>query len=163
VNLPAAPPDPNAVVLKIEGLKIAGFKPDLSIPFRGGKAVLDASRAELHGPGIATESKDAGRVNIGFWDDPSASASWEVRFPRPGTYEVRARIAALKQSSFSVRVAGKALAAKAPVTGAWDKFQNVTLGTIPVARPGKHEVKILPDKSAWAAINLAWLELRPAK
>ena len=163
VKLPAAPPDPNAIVLKIEGLKIAGFKPDLSIRFKDGKAVLDASRAELHGPTIATENKDNGRANIGYWDKASATASWEVRFPQAGTYEVRARIAAQKQASFSVRVAGKSLAAKAPVTGAWDKFEDVRLGTIQVAQPGRQEVKILPDKSAWAAINLSWLELKPAK
>jgi len=161
VAFPAKLPDELAVALKIEGLKIAGFKPDTSVRFEGGKALLDASLATLHGPGIKTENKDAGRPNIGFWDDPSAWASWEVRFPKAGAYEVRGRFAALRPGAFRIEVAGATLKAKAPVTGDWAKFQNATLGTIDVEEAGRHVLKIVPDPAAWSAINLAWLELRP--
>ena len=161
VTFPAKLPDELAVVLKIEGLQIAGFKPDTSVRFEGGKATLDASRAALHGPGIQTESKDGGRPSIGFWDDASAWASWEVRFPKAGTYEVHGRFAALKAAAFAVEVAGTRLKAQAPVTGNWAKFESVKLGTLAVAEAGRHELKIVPDAAAWAPVNLAWLELRP--
>jgi len=162
VALPAKLPDELAIVLKIEGLKIAGFKPDLSIRFTGGKAVLAAERAKLHGPTIATENKDGGKTNIGFWDDPSAWASWEVSFPQAGTYEVHGRFAALKAGSFKVHVAGAALRGKAPVTDGWDSFQTVKLGTITVAKAGLQEVKIVPVRSAWQPMNLTRLELKQA-
>jgi alpha-L-fucosidase len=163
VTFPAQLPDENAVVLKIEGLTIAGFKPDLSIRFEGGRARLDASQAVLHGPGIAVERKDNGRPSIGYWDDPSARASWEVRFAEAGIYEVRGRLAALKAGAFTVQVGGVELGAKAPVTGAWDKFETVTLGRVDVEKAGKHTVKVVPVADDWAAINLAWLELARVK
>ncbi len=163
VTLPAKAPDKLAVVLKIEGLRIAGFKPDLSIRFDGGKAVLGASKAALHGATIATESKDAGKPNIGYWDDPSAWASWDVRFPQAGTYEVRGRFAATRKgAAFKVHVGRATLAGEAPVTGNWEKFENVRLGTITVPEPGRQEVKVKPVPSGWTAMNLAWLELTPA-
>jgi alpha-L-fucosidase len=162
VPFPARLPDEHAVVLRIEGLKIAGFRPDRSIRFAGGRAVLAASSAALHGPGIATERKDGGKTNVGFWDDPSAWVSWEVTFPKAGTYEVHGRFAARQAGTFEVRVAGAKLAAKAPVTGGWETFQTVRLGTIEVAKAGRHEVRVVPVRSAWAAINLARLELVPA-
>jgi len=162
VTFPSALPHEHAVALKIEGLRITGFQPDRSIRFADGKALLGASGAALHGPGIATESKDAGKANIGYWDDPSAWASWEVRFPKAGTYEVHGRFAARSQGSFRVQVGGAALSGRPPATGSWDTFQTVRLGTIEVARPGTQEVKVVPVKSAWAAMNLAWIELRQA-
>lgn len=58
VTFPAKLPALHAVVLKIEGLKIVGFKPDRSVQFKDGKAVLNAAKAALHGPGIATERQN---------------------------------------------------------------------------------------------------------
>jgi len=163
VKFPANLPTEHAYAVKIEGLKIEGFKPDMSIRFADGRAVLGASRAELHGPTIATESKDNGKPNIGFWDDPAAWASWQVRFPKAGTYEVRGRFAALKQGSLEIQVGKAALKAQPPVTGAWDKFETVKLGMLEVGEAGSQEVKAVPVRADWAATNLAWLELKQAK
>ena len=159
VTFPAKLPHDLAVAVKIEGLQIQGFRPDLSIRFQGGKAVLSTSLATLHGPGIAKESKDGGKPSIGFWDDPSATASWEVNVPKAGVYKVRGRVAATKQSSLKIQAAGASLTAQTPVTGAWDKFQTVDLGTLEIAKPGRIEIKAVPVKAAWAAVNLSWLEL----
>ena len=158
VTFPAKLPDAHAVVLKIEGLKIVGFKPDRGIRFRGGRAVLGAAKATLHGPGIGTENKDNGQTSIGYWDSPAAWVSWEVNFPKAGTYEVRGRFAATKQASFKIQVGSAMLTAQAPVTGAWGRFKTVRLGTIEVAEPSRQEVKIVPVRAAWAAVNLSCLE-----
>ncbi|HUT01751.1 MAG TPA: alpha-L-fucosidase [Phycisphaerae bacterium] len=156
-------PDENAVAVKIEGLKIAGFQPDLSVRFADGKALLDADAATLHGPKIAKESKDSGRASIGFWDEPTAWVSWDVRFPAAGTYEVRGRFAAMKQGGFKLQVGKSELAGKPPVTGAWDKFQDAPLGTIEVKEAGTQQVKLVPVAAEWAAMNLAWIELKQIK
>jgi len=163
VTLPARLPTQHAAALKIEGLTIEGFKPDLSVRFQDGQAALGASAAALHGPGIHTESKDNGRPNIGFWDDPSAWVSWDVTFPKPGDYEVHARIAATRQGTFEVRIGAARLVGKSPATGAWDEFKTVRLGTIAVKKAGRQEVKVVPVATGWAAMNLSRLELRLAR
>ena len=163
VTFPARLPDALATAVKVEGLRIAGFKPDTSIRFRDGKAALDASVAALHGAGIAVERKDGGKPSIGYWDDPAAWVSWEVHFPAPGTYEVHGRFAAVKQAALEVRVGDSKLSARPPVTGNWDKFATVRLGTVAVAKAGRQEVKAVPVRTGWAAVNLARLELRQAR
>jgi len=163
VQLPKKVPNELAVALKIEGLKIQGFQPDLSIRFQGGKAVLGAQAATLTGPTLAVETKVSGQPNLGFWDDPSASASWEVKFPAAGTYEVRGRFAALRQGTFRLRVGKAELTAQSPKTGAWDEFETTQLGTIEVKEAGAQHVRIVPVPEGWAAMNLAWIELKQAK
>jgi len=157
VEFPREVPCKHAVAIRIEGLKIEGFKPDLSARFKDGKLVLEAADAELHGPGIHTESKDAGRTNIGYWDDPSAYPAWEATFPTKGAYRVVARIAARAPSRFTVAVGRDTLACQVEATGDWDKFRDFTLGKIEVSEPGKKTIKVLPDKKAWKAINLSTL------
>ena len=163
VQVPKKVPDDLAVVLKIEGLKIQGFQPDLSIRFRDGKAVLGAQKAVLTGPKLAVESKVAGQPNLGFWDDPTATASWEVKFPAAGTYEVRGRFAATRQGTFKLKVGKAELTAQPPATGAWDKFETAQLGTVEVKEAGAQQVKVVPVADGWAAMNLAWIELKQAK
>ncbi len=158
VEFPREVPCKHAVAIRIEGLKIEGFKPDLSARFKDGKLVLEAADAELHGPGIHTESKDAGRTSIGFWDDPSAYPAWEATFPTKGAYRVVARIAARAPSRFTVAVGRDTLACQVEATGDWDKFRDFTLGKIEVSEPGKKTIKVLPDKKAWKAINLSTLQ-----
>ncbi len=158
VEFPREVPCKHAVAIRIEGLKIEGFKPDLSARFKDGKLVLEAADAELHGPGIHTESKDAGRTNIGFWDDPSAYPAWEATFPTKGAYRVVARIAARAPSRFTIAVGRDTLACQVEATGDWDKFRDFTLGKIEVSEPGKKTIKVLPDKKAWKAINLSTLQ-----
>jgi len=177
VGFPAESPSENAVALKIEGLKIAGFDARIEdhlrgslwqtekqassrvVKFHGAKAVLKAEDATLIGTGIDTETRDDGGTNIGYWDDPSAFASWKVEFPAALTYEVHGRFATLqKQGSFKIQVGEASLAGKPPLTGSWDKFEMVKIGTIKVSRPGLQDVKIVPLASGWAAMNLSSLE-----
>jgi len=179
VVLPEELPSEHATAIKIEGLKIAGFTPKIderlrgslwqterhipTVKFRGNKAVLQASEATLIGPTIATEEKVAGKTNIGFWDDPAAYAAWKVEIPAAGKYKVAGRFAALKQGTFTVHVGGATLTGKPPVTGDWAAFENVELGTIEVKEAGKQEVKVVPVKAGWAAMNLSFLELTRAE
>jgi len=179
VTFPSDLPSENAAAVKIEGLKIVGFEPQIEdrlrgslwqtekhipvIKFRDDKAVLRAEQATLVGTRINTEAKDNGKTSIGFWDDPSEYVVWKVEFPAAGTYEVSGRFAAQRQGSFQVKVAGASLAAKPPVTGAWDKFETIQLGTIRVDKPGAEEVTVMPVASGWAAMNLSFVEVRKAE
>ncbi len=157
--MPAKLPDDKAVAVRVEGLTIEGFTPERSVRFEGDRAVLGASAAELHGGKIAVERKDAGRPSLGFWDSPSDRASWQVRFPAPGAYEVRARMASLKPAGFEVRVGEAKLAATSPKTGDWGQFETVRLGTLKVAAAGTQRVEVVPVADGWSAMNLSRLEL----
>ena len=180
VTFPAQLPSRHAASIKIDGLKIEGFEPEIDeqlrgslwqterpaagrvIKFHADKAVLPAEDATLAGPGIDTEHRDDGKANIGFWDDASATAAWRVEFPAAGNYAVSARIAAQKQGSFQIKVGKAALAGKSAVTGGWDDFQTVQLGTIEVHQTGEQQLTVVPDKAGWAAMNLAAIELKKA-
>ena len=62
-------------------------------------------------------------------------------------------------AQFAVEVAGQKLTATAPNTGAWDKFETVTLGQIKIHRAGELAVIAGPaTRRTWKAINLVRLE-----
>jgi alpha-L-fucosidase len=176
VTIPGDLPSENASAIEIEGLKIQGFDPQIEDRLRGSlwqtekhipvikfceaKAVLKAEDATLVGDRINTEARDGGKTNIGFWDDSSEYVSWRVEFPAALTYEVYGRFAAQRQGSFQVQVGGASLVGRPPVTGGWDKFETIRLGTIKVDRAGAQEVKVVPVASEWAAMNLSFVEFR---
>src|SRR5581483_3506048 len=98
VELPAEKHSEYAIVLKVTGRNLRGFKPELAVPptpavqpdDRGGYT-LGAEQADTHGA-LHTEDR-GGQANLGFWDNASDSASWKVHFPHPGTYRVTASTA----------------------------------------------------------------------
>jgi len=60
-----------------------------------------------------------------------------------------------------IEAGGGKLAGKPPVTGDWEKFETVAIGTIEVGEAGKQVVKIGRDPGAeWKAINMTFLELK---
>ena len=165
VKMPAARPCEHAFALKITGLQIEGFKPDLAIrPAADGSLTLEAEEAELHGTKIQVETRK-GASDIGFWDDAKDWVSWTARFPEAGAWEVTARVAAAKaETEFVVEVAGREVVGKAPKTASWDDFQTFAIGKIEVAKPGNYEVKVRPrDAATWQPMNLGWLKFQKAK
>jgi len=155
------------------GLKIIGteFKPvSFEAPVsaieldRRGNLSLDADAAELHGDGIKVEQRGS-RSNLGFWDNSSDWASWKVNFTRPGAYKVTAAFALIDgETEVALEVAGKQLVAKVTKTGAWDRFADVTFGTVRIANAGVQEVKVLPrDANAWRAVNLSVVKFTRAR
>ncbi len=176
IAVPADLPSENASAIKIEGMKIQGFEPEIDdrlrgslwqtekhvpvVKFRGDRAVLKAEDATLVGDKINTEHKDGGKTSIGFWDDSSEYVSWRADFPAALTYEVHGRFAAQRQGSFQIKVGGASLAGKPPLTGGWDEFETIELGTIKVDKAGAQDVKVVPVANGWAAMNLSFIEFR---
>jgi len=176
VTFPETLPSQNAVAIKIEGLKIAGIKPQIDeqilgalwqteahrplTKFSDAKAMLLAENAALHGARINTETKDNGKHNIGFWDNPDDFASWKVEFPEAGTYRVFGRFASPKEASFQLQVGDATLQAQSPATSGFDRFKTVMIGSIRVKEPGVHDVNITPIPEKWSAINCSFIEFR---
>ena len=128
---------------------------------QGDKIVLRAEDAILHGKRIRKETKDGKNENIGAWLLPTDRAVWETTFPKPGTYEVFARVAALAEADFQIKVGQSSLAARSCATGDYDTFKTIRLGVIRVKKAGKQTVEVRPLRMNWKPMNVAFLELRP--
>ena len=166
VQLPAQKPCDYAVALKITGENLRGFKPELAAPQtpsvqadNSGNFTLGPDDAELQG-GLKAEAQ-GGQPNIGFWDSANDTASWKIEFKSPANYRVTVSIATVyPESSFVVECAGQKLEGKAAQTGSWDKFTQVSIGTLNIAQTGLQTLKISPkDAASWKAINLRWVKL----
>ena len=163
-------PDRNVVdvgfrVVVGEPIKDKPPKPRIATPrpagrARGRKVVLRAADAILHGRRIQKEKRDGKKMTIGRWLLPSDWVSWNVSFPRAGTYEVVARLAALKQAEFRVHVGPASLTARSCATADYDTFQTVSLGTIRLNIAGRKTVEIRAVPEGWQPMNIAFLEFR---
>jgi alpha-L-fucosidase len=167
VELPAQKPCEHAIALEITCDDIRGFKPELALPQgttvepdASGSYALRAEDAELHGNQIQQENQ-GGQPNLGFWDNPADWVSWKVKFKEPGKFKVTACCSTLHSDAvFVVEAADQKIEGKAPVTGAWDKFSDIEVGSVEVAKPGVQQVKMRSrDSQSWKAINLRWLKL----
>jgi hypothetical protein len=166
VTMPAQQSGDNAWVLKIEGLDLEASQPVLVTeqtvvvrPDNRGTFALSPDLAELHGS-LRTEER-GGITNIGFWNNANDWASWTLDVPHPGIYEVSARVATTNDGAeFAIEVGGQKLEGKAPQTGAWDRYQNVSLGKVTLEQAGRVTMTIRPrDAAHWKPINLASIQL----
>jgi len=129
-----------------------------------GTMALPASMVDLHGPEgryAQVESID-GQPSIGFWTNDQAWVSWAFKIDTPGQFDVVAEIATpATASKFTVAIGSDSLAATAPNTGSYQKFETVTLGQLRIPAAGDHELTIKPVKDQWSPINLRGVTLKP--
>jgi hypothetical protein len=113
--------------------------------------------------GNLKEETRGGQANIGFWDSPKDWASWKVNFKQPGKFKIAASCATVHSGvSISVEAAGQKLTSNVPATGDWEKFEELTLGTIDIKQGGEQTLSIRPsDAKTWKAINLRRIVLAP--
>ncbi|TWT82629.1 Alpha-L-fucosidase [Planctomycetes bacterium CA13] len=163
ISLPAKSSDQIATVVVTE---IAG-EPDVIVPSAqpilqsaDGVLKLDATEAVLLGE-LRLERKHQ-HPNIGFWLHSADSVEWPIKISQAGKFAVTAGIAAEASGTFEIIVGDQKLRAKAPRTGGYDKFKNVTLGEINLAT-GKATLAIKAVKEGWRPFNLTTLTLTPVK
>jgi alpha-L-fucosidase len=166
VRLPAEKPCDYAVALKITGEDLRGFKPELAAPEvpavapdSSGNYTLGPDEADLHGA-LQVETRD-GKANIGHWDSARDSASWKLQFKEAGKFRVMAQCATIHPESAVVfEVAGQKGEARVPMTGSWDRYTDVSLGTVEVKQAGEQTLTLRPrDEDSWKAINVRWVKL----
>ncbi len=171
IQLPDQKPCDYAVAFKVTGADLRGFKPEQAVPTASavvqpdasGKYTLAPETADLHGS-LREESR-GGRPNIGFWDNPTDWASWKVDVKQPGRFKMAADCATVHSGvSITVEAAGQKLTGKVPATGAWEKFEELALGTIEIRQAGEQVVSLRPgDAKTWKAVNLRSIVLAPDK
>jgi len=171
VTLPFTPSDNIATVIKITGEKLRSFTvpaaaaaPPITAD-AAGNLRLTAGTAELHGAGIALETRD-GVENLGFWDNANDYATWTVVIPTTGRYELSLEVAAESGDRILSVVGTRDTAPQFgatlpfPSTGSWSKFVTSSVGPVTLT-----EGKILItakalDPGKWAPMNLRGLLLR---
>jgi hypothetical protein len=120
--------------------------------------------AVLDGEGIKTEAQ-GGEPNLGFWDRGEETATWKVKLPAAGTFQLSASVATVNDGAeFVIDVAGKKVGAKAARTATWAEFRVIDLGRVEIEKPGEITVKVgARDPNAWKALNLRWVKLTQTK
>lgn len=164
ITLPETAPDRinSVVVLEIEG------EPNVvAVPIRpqaDGSIVLAAEDVEIAGQTARLE-KRGGEENIGHWTDPADRVGWQFEVEKAGAYRVEIRLACAPGSEgaeYAVKVGGQQLRGQVESTGGWDKFVNVSLGTLVFESPGRHALTVVPRSNPGGAVmNLARITLSP--
>jgi alpha-L-fucosidase len=170
VELPELAPSDLPLVFKIRGVDLGAFnsipdpfpKPPVPVVKRdaSGAYLLKAEFAEVPDEGVHPEMKD-GQTNLGYWDNPQDTVSWNVNFAEPGTYEASAVVAGLSPTSLDINVVADKLTLKPPPTGDYAKFAEVKVGTIRILQAGKAKVVARPaSDGSWRPLNLRVLTFR---
>ncbi|VGO13201.1 hypothetical protein PDESU_01755 [Pontiella desulfatans] len=136
LDLSSAAASPLATVVRIKygGIKKAAA-PSVDLGLTGNELVLQAPAAQLSGKVNKLEDN----TYIGFWTDPSDTASWTLNVPAPGTYAVKILYACDKKYSGSdvqLTVGGKTLKAQVAPTKNWRAFQTMDLGVVKLDQVG---------------------------
>lgn len=164
IDLPAEPLDPidTVVVVRVRGeLDIEKVLPRQAAD---GTMTLPAPLADLHGPegGSAQVESIDGKPSIGFWTNDRAWVSWTFKIDTPGTFDVVAEIATTASASkFEIAIGNEKLAAQAPNTGSYQKFETAKLGQIRIAAKSDCKLTVKPVAGQWSPINLRSIVLKP--
>jgi alpha-L-fucosidase len=168
---PSGPWDVADTVIRLD---IEGVPDVVTAPLRpaaDGTLTLRAEDAILEGPTIQTQTQD-GKVDIGFWIDPTAHARWDAELPRPGSYTIELDLACQPNNAGGQAVitaagpAGKGaeLRINIPNTGSWSTFLTVNAGTLTIPTEGPLTIIIAPGEGFTGALmNLREVRLIPAK
>jgi len=164
INLPQAAPDPidTVVVAEIEGEpQVLNL---MLTQAEDGTIRLPASEAEIVGKTARLEG--SGEPNIGYWTDVNDLAQWQVRVNKPGTFRVEVTYACDQSSGDSdyvVVIGNQAVVGKTKVTGGWQTYETVDLGTVRLAEPGVVNAMLRGlRKPGLALLNLRAITLTPA-
>jgi alpha-L-fucosidase len=163
VELPSYAPNAldSVVVLEVDGMPVADPVP---ITVRAdGVLCLQARDARVHGGRLGYE---AAKDCLGFWTDPADWASWDVGGVPPAQYRVELDLACEDETAGSrlrVVVGEEAFMLRGPATGAWDRFQTVSIGPVQLLEDAPlHRVEVrAEEKPNYAVANLRELRLVP--
>ena len=164
VTVPAQKPCDHAYALKIEGLDLAASQPVPPPPSAvhaaaDGTITLTPADADPHGN---VQAQGGAVANLGYWDNPQDTVTWDVQFDAPGTYAVAAKVSAANGDTAFVLEAGLGASSTltAPKTASWDDYETVSGGVLKIAAEGDHVLTVRPaDPTAWKAMNLASVTL----
>ncbi|WP_193211418.1 hypothetical protein [Luteolibacter marinus] len=136
------------------------------VQLSGGRIVLHASTAEVHGEKLQYEEKEV-KNTLGFWVNAADHASWEFEVMQPGTYEIHLWQGCGKGSGgaeVAIGCAGRTCRFTVEDTGHFQNFKERKIGTLRFDKAGPQvlEVKAL-SKPGVAVMDLRQIVLVPVK
>jgi putative heme-binding domain-containing protein len=138
-----------------------GNEPQLVKAAGNGVIRLTPQTAEIYGPRIQLEEQYG---NLGWWENPSDRATWQVEATKAGKYTVWLDFACDDNSAgntLAIEDGASRLTVKVPSTGGWDTYRKQQVGEINL-RPGKQSVTLKPEgKPDGALIDLKAVEFVP--
>ena len=162
VTLPTQKPCDHAYALKIEGLDLAASQP-VAPPLPVIHAAADGTLTLTPDAAVTTGAALAqgGDIpNVGYWDNPKDTVTWDVHFDTPGTYSVTTKATAANGDTAFVIDAGAGASAPISVskTADWYVYEAIH-GTVIVSSGDHHVTVRAADPATWKPMNLAAVTL----
>jgi alpha-L-fucosidase len=158
-GLPATMPNALATVIELTYEGALDVAKQLPGPDSKGVIELSAMQADIHNH-LGGEAK-LENDHIGYWTSEKVTVSWTFRTAQAGNYTVKAGLSCTKASEVTVSSGSAKLAATVASTTDYNKYKDVTLGTITLAA-GEQSIKLSPVAGKWSPLNLRTLTLTPA-
>ena len=164
LELPEKALDPNATVIKLEIVGEPKVAATFIKPQEDGTVELVAALADFPTPakgGTPRFQEGETGNEVGYWDNPESSVSWDFTGAKPGEYEVLAEVSGNKDAKIMVEFGDQKLAAPLANTKNYANYQIQNLGKIRVANDGKQTIVVKPDPTDWTAFNLRKVTIQP--
>lgn len=164
LRVPSPAPDPVATVIALDFEGEPSIEKVVPRQAPDGSIGLTPDWADIHNSlrAHARLEGKGGNLRIANWDNVESWVSFDFAVDRPGTFRIEADMASAAPQKLSVKIAGAPTVADVPATGGADKFQKVTLATLPITSPGRHSLELRPEKKGWKGISIRTVTLAPA-
>lgn len=157
IDVPTVAPDAisTTVVLDVQG-EIVVEQPELTLKLDS-ELMLNPDDAKLTGE-LQSEER-GGKPNLGFWLNAKDFAEWTFVAPRAGRVTLSTEIAAPVATAFTISLGGRTEKIAAPVTGSYDSYKSVELGTFSVAA-GKNTLELRAVPEGWNPLNIRAIRVK---
>ncbi|SDE57552.1 alpha-L-fucosidase [Mucilaginibacter pineti] len=164
VNVPTAALDETSTVIKLTIKGKPQIKEFVQNPEADGSIVLHPELADLHAKkGSHSMSAEGGNnQNLGFWTDPTSSASWKIMVNKPGTYTVETWVAMAGPSTkIALSSGNETIKKEVTSTGDYGNYKKVELGTITLSKTGLTTISLTGEEADWNPVNVRKIVLKP--
>lgn len=173
LELPAQPVDSACSIVRLDLAGEVLPLPFLVYPGADGHLMLTPHDAQLEGPSLRVERVGViGDVqhNLGYWLDPSATATWPLGIAAGQADEYRIEVhlacadaAAGARMCFEVEGGAKTPEFRVPGTGGWQAYRVLEIGTIALAE-GSQQLRLRAlSKPGEAVVNVRAVSLVPVR
>jgi alpha-L-fucosidase len=167
--VPKAPRDPACTVVELTLSEPPVARPFLVFPDANGVITLLPHDATLDGPSLRVEQVGVVgdvKYNLGYWLDPSASASWPigVETTEAGVYRVEAELGCADASAgakMEFLFPSGTLAFDVKATGGWQEYRTVELGRVTLDAGSIACTLRAKSKPGEAVVNVRSIRLVP--
>jgi hypothetical protein len=148
ITVPESPLDPVNTVVAVNLEATPRVDPPVVSQATDGTIVLDYIRAITGGRTVKRFNRK-GEFHVSKWTAPEDTIVWHVAVATPGHFAVKITYAAdasWRNEPYVVQVGGSRLEAKVQPTGLPYEYKTISLGTIPIDRPGPCQVLVRPAR-----------------